>query len=304
MRGSTSRARPAPADATGPSAGADSTTSAPRRTAPLHAVGELGVGGRPRCARPPRRAGRSSAGAASSDHDRDRRRRAQQRGSAARPPAPDAPGRRSSTSARGRLPASSPTPASAAPCAAERTCAPAVAAERSTPPVSSAASARGSAEQGVVEHGHRPARAGRRPAAGSPRPAAAPGCRRRTGKPRPHAVQVSTSASGSVGVPARSGAWSSDGQARISISWGSSSTATRSSSFVRCGPCADRDAARHVARSDLPSAGRRAPHRGIRPIGLRRGRSPGPRRAARPCRVVGGLDVQPQQRLGVATGAG
>ena len=48
---------------------------------------------------------------------------------------------------------------------------------------------------------------------------------------RPHEVQVSTSASGSVGLPTVSGAWSSDGHARISSSCGSSWTAIAFSSL-------------------------------------------------------------------------
>ena len=56
----------------------------------------------------------------------------------------EAPGLRSSTSARGRWPRSAARFASCAPCAVERTWAPAVAADRSTPRVSSAANARAS----------------------------------------------------------------------------------------------------------------------------------------------------------------
>ncbi len=52
------------------------------------AVGELGVGGRPRCGRPPRRAGRSSVGRGIGDHDRHRRRGTRAARRAARPLSP------------------------------------------------------------------------------------------------------------------------------------------------------------------------------------------------------------------------
>ena len=172
IRGSTSRARPAPAEATGPSVGAESTTSAPRRTA------RCTLSASPTSSRSAVCATTTSSGpiqlgvlsTASTGIGATGASSALSRPAAG----PDAPRRRSSTSARGRLPASSPTPASAAACAADRTWAPAVAAERSTPPVSSAVSARGSASRvssSTVRR--RPVR----PAAGWPRRGAAPGCR-------------------------------------------------------------------------------------------------------------------------------
>ena len=222
--------------------------------------------------------------------------------------APAAPGRRTSTSARGRCPRRPATRASWAACAVERTWAPAVAADRSTPPVSSAASARASPRRVSSSTPGSPRGVHRRVASSS----SSTGMPSTTGKPRPHDVQVSTSASGSVGVPARSGAWSSDGQARISISCGSScdghgvllrdgcdtggpgrcpmlppGTVGRATPDRRCGGRV------HGGTCELRPCGAARAHR-------RRGRSPAPRRAARPSLGVRRLDVEPQQRLGVA----
>ena len=179
MRGSTSRTRPAPADAHRAVAGRGQHhlgAAAPprvRRTRPARRRSASAV-----CANTTS-SGPTQLGTASRQHDRDRAAgpsRAASRPTRARPRPAGAAARARGGGAR----AAPATPASCAACAAERTWAPAVAAERSTPPVSSAARARASARRVSSSTGH-PC-ADRRAASSS----SSTGMPSTTGKLRPH----------------------------------------------------------------------------------------------------------------------